>query len=274
MISNCLVTNLMMNHKIMLIENPKISCIISTYADAQYVEKKISEIRAQSIFDQAEFIFVETASPERERDLLAPYIEAFPNIRLVTSDERQTLYQAWNMGWGAAQSDLVCYSNMDDAMHPALLESVVCKMKEHDDWDLCSVLIASQRKESPGEWDSFDGDRLKKLKLGRRPGPFSAWRKSLGEKVGRFDGRYRIIGDKDFWTRADVPSVRIGLVAKVLYLYSIDDGQLSKRENKDDERQYAKDKGLDLHWPSKIIRAMLWHRYLFKLVSFCYLDKN
>lgn len=255
-------------------QNPKISCIISTYGDAQYVEKKIREIRKQSIFDQVEFIFVETGSPERERDLLAPYVEEFHNIRLVVSDERQTLYQAWNMGWDAAKSDLVCYSNMDDAMHPALLETVVSNMKEHADWDLCSVLIASQRKGSPGEWNSFDIDRLKKLKLGRRPGPFSAWRKSLGEKIGQFDGSYRIIGDKDFWTRADVSSVKIELISKVLYLYSIDDGQLSKRENKDDERQHAKDKGLDLHWPSKIVRSMVWHRRLFKLFSHRYLINN
>lgn len=241
-----------------------ISCIISTYGDAAYVEKKIAEIRAQSWFERAEFIFVETASPERERELIAPYCEQFSNIKLVTSDERRTLYQAWNMGWDAASADLVCYSNMDDAMHPALLETVVGEMEKHADWELCSVLIASQREGSPGELDSFDPARMKRLKLGRRPGPFSVWRRSLQQSMGQFDGSYRIIGDKDFWSRADQASVTMGLIPKVLYLYTIAESQLSKRENKDGEREYAQQQGVDLHWPAKMVRPMVWHRRLFK----------
>ncbi|NWK56807.1 glycosyltransferase [Verrucomicrobiaceae bacterium N1E253] len=245
-------------------ETPKISCIISTYSDSDLVEKKIHEIRQQSWFDQAEFLFVETASPERERELIAPYTEQFSNIRLVTSDERKTLYEAWNMGWDAASADIVCYSNMDDAMHPRLLETVVAEMDAHPDWDLCSVLIASQKSQSPGEPDSFSPERMKQLKIGRRPGPFSAWRKRLQGKMGQFDGRYRIIGDKDFWSRAMDPAVVVGVIPKVMYLYSIADSQLSKRENKDDELLYAKEKGVDLLWHPGVVKPMLWHRRWFK----------
>ena len=47
-------------------EKPRISCIISTYSDIEFVEKKISEIQKQTIFEEAEFILLEEAKKEPE----------------------------------------------------------------------------------------------------------------------------------------------------------------------------------------------------------------
>ena len=87
----------------------RISCIISTYCDAGYVCKKIEEIERQTIFDEVEFIFIETGSPERERDEIFPYTEKYSNIRLLATDDRRSLYEAWNMGWVEA-ADLIISS--------------------------------------------------------------------------------------------------------------------------------------------------------------------
>lgn len=252
---------------------PRISCIISTYQDADLIEKKISEIQQQTIFDQAEFIFVETGSPARERELIQPYTEQFSNVRLVTTDDRRTLYEAWNLGWEAAQADIVCYSNMDDALHPQCLQQVVETMEADAGIELCTVMIGYQHEESPGEMDSFDVDRLKKLKIGRRAGPFSAWRKNLSEKMGMFDGKYRIIGDLDFWSRAAAANTRAVLIKKVLYLYTIAPSQLSKRMDKSPERKYAADKGVKLQWHPALERTTLLHRKIYRMFPSPYLVK-
>jgi len=250
---------------------PRISCIISTYNDAAFVEKKIAEILRQTIFDQAEFLFIDTASPGNERDLVAPYTQKYPNIKIITSDDRQSLYQAWNMGWDAATSDILCYSNMDDTLHPRCLERVVATMENDPTIELCSVMIAYQNNNSPGTHDSFDPQRLKELKIASRPGPFSAWRKNIQKKIGQFDGHYRIVGDLDFWSRAaDVP-VNALLIRKVLYLYTTAPSQLSKRCDKKPERAYAKEKGVTLRWHPKVANAMMLHRKIFKLIPSPYL---
>lgn len=250
---------------------PRISCILSTYGDADLVEKKVNEILQQTIFEEVEFLFVETGSPDKERDLIAPYCEKYANIRLVTTDDRRTLYEAWNLGWEAAEADLVCYSNMDDALHPQCLRYVAETMEAEPELDLCSVMIAYQNESSPGEADSFDPDRVKQLKIGRRPGPFSAWRKSLSEKMGMYDGHYRIIGDLDFWARAGQENIKAKLIRKVLYLYTTAPSQLSKREDKTPERKYAADKGVELKWHPKVAKAMLIHRKIFRLMPASYL---
>jgi biofilm PGA synthesis N-glycosyltransferase PgaC len=109
--------------------SPRISVLISCYNNARFVAKKLAEIRAQTWFDHAEFLFIETASPERERELFSPFCAQHPNCRLLALDERKSLYEAWNIGWREARASLVCYSNMDDAMHPLLLEQIVTAME-------------------------------------------------------------------------------------------------------------------------------------------------
>ena len=107
-----------------------ISVLISTYNNRCFVSKKIKEILAQTLFERAEFIFIETASPEKERELILPFCEQYPNCSLIALEERKTLYEAWDIGWTAATAPIICYSNMDDAMHPLLLESVVHTMEK------------------------------------------------------------------------------------------------------------------------------------------------
>jgi glycosyltransferase involved in cell wall biosynthesis len=197
---------------------PRISVIISSYNNRRFVAKKLDEIRAQTLFHRAEFLLVETASPERERDLFEPFCREHPNAKLIALDERKTLFEAWNLGWENAGAPLVCYSNMDDMMHPELLERVVAAFEVHD-YDLCSVLISKQPLDA--HWNDWSLDKLRKLPLGTRPGPFTAWKRGIDQKIGgRFDPRFIAAGDKDFWSRAEHCRLKAGLVKKVLYLYS------------------------------------------------------
>ena len=68
--------------------NYEISVLISTYDDRALVEKKLLELQAQTAFDRAEFIFIEPASPGKEREVLGLFCEQHTNCRLIALDER------------------------------------------------------------------------------------------------------------------------------------------------------------------------------------------
>ena len=247
--------------------NAKITVLISTFNDRDYIEKKIAEIEAQSLFSEAEFLFLETGSPERERELLQPFCEQHPNCRLITRDKRLSLYEAWNLGWTEASAPLVCISNMDDAMHPRLLEITVEHINKHS-WDLASVLIAKQKLEDP-QRDNWTPKRLKSLPLQPRPGAFFAWRRTLRNTFGQFDTAFKIAGDKDFWARAIDQNLNMGLIPNVLYLYTRHPNQLSKsdqyRSLKEMDRLYAKSKNYPHIWPEKIVQTVRWIEKVGKL---------
>lgn len=246
---------------------PRISVLISTYNNRRFVDKKLREARRQSIFDEAEFLFLETASPGRERELLQPFCDAHPNCRLLATDDRHTLYSAWNLGWDAARAPLLCYSNMDDSMHPRLLEQVATAM-ERRGWDACSVLIAKQLAEDAA-LDTWSRSRLARLPLSLRPGPFTAWRADLKERFGQFDGRFAVVGDKDFWSRLIARRMKIGLVPKVLYLYTKSLGQLSKGQyhstRREQEEKLLREKPYPIRWPYHMRNQIMVLRYLRRL---------
>lgn len=203
----------------------EISVLISTYNDRDLVNKKLREIRAQTAFERTEFIFIEPASPGKERELLEPFCEQHANCRLITFEQRLSLYKAWNIGWEAATAPLVCISNMDDTMHPRLLERVLVEMPKAE-CDLFSVLIAKQGVDA--DLNSFETNRLQQLDISLRPGPFFVWKRDLLPNFGPFDDRFEVIGDKDFWARAHHRNLKIGLLPEVLYLYTKHPDQLSK----------------------------------------------
>ncbi|MGJ8653969.1 MAG: glycosyltransferase family 2 protein [Opitutaceae bacterium] len=243
----------------MSLPDPEITVVISTYDDRDFVAKKLVEIEAQSAFNRAEFIFIESASPGLERELLEPFCDRHANCKLIDLDGRVNLYQAWNLGWEAANAPLVCISNMDDTMHPQLLEEVISAMELHP-WDLASVLIAKQNRDS--DWNSWERTRLRKLELSTRPGPFFVWRSELKERIGMFDSALQVAGDKDFWARALNEKLRIGLIEEVLYLYTKHAGQLSKGAvHAEQEKALLEAKSYPHVWPkdfqAKIRRVRL-----------------
>lgn len=246
---------------------PKITVLISTFSDLAYVDKKISEVEQQSAFNQAEFIFLETASPEKERELLAPFCAKHANCHLITTDERLNLYEAWNLGWESAKAPLICISNMDDTMHPRLLEFVIAGM-EANDWDISTVLVAEQKLTNP-KCNSWDIARLKKLKLQNRPGAFFAWKHDLIDRIGAFDSKFTIAGDKDFWARALHKKLSMGYLPHVLYFYSKHSQQLSKTPDflklKNQERSYASQKPYPHIWPKAITSGVKRIQLLAKL---------
>ena len=246
----------------------KISVIISTYNDRTFVEKKINEIKQQSIFDAAEFIFIEPDSPQQERELLAPFCEQYPNCKLVALDERVNLFRAWNIGWQQASAPIICYSNMDDSMHPRLLEHVVAGMNVHQ-WDVCTVLIARQLLSSIDTKTMWMLDSLKAMNLFHRPGAFTAWRTSLRDTLGEFDDAYYAAGDKEFWGRIIDRELSYGLIRKILYIYSKSEHQLSKSPAGHQRRQQDKQRllqtGYRRFWPYRPFPTYFLLRLVFRL---------
>ncbi len=236
----------------------RVSVILSSFDHRDFVARKLEQIKAQSVFKECEFIFIDPQSPGREPQLIRPETERYPNIRLLALEERVSLYAAWNVGWNEAQAPYVCYSNMDDVMHPLLLETVLGEMNKKR-LDLCTVLSASQPIAEYGT--DFDPKRIRRFPLTDRPGgPFTAWRRTVAGEYGQFAEGFFMAGDKEFWSRMIRLGARWDLIPRILYLFTKDPASLGK-QSADDPRKASDNERLassphPIQWPPAMKRKV------------------
>ncbi|MBJ6801184.1 glycosyltransferase [Geomonas propionica] len=186
-----------------------VSAIVSTYNADRFLAGKLEDLEAQTIASQLEIIVIDSASPGNERAIVEQFQRRFDNIRYLRTDQRETVYQAWNRGIRMATGEFVTNANTDDRLRHDAYEVLVQALRERPECVLAypNMRITKQenatfeRHEPFGFRDWPDFDRLNLLEL-CCVGPFPLWRKSLHDDIGYFDERFKSAADYELWLRA------------------------------------------------------------------------
>ena len=87
-----------------------------------------------------------------------------------------------------------------------------------------------------------------------------------------FDESLVLVGDKDFWSRVIAQGLNVGVLSKILYLYTTHPAQLSKRgefrQLKKLDQTLCEAKSYPHLWPANYARKVRWVRWLRKLPYF------
>ena len=73
-----------------------VSAIISTYNSAKFIESRISNLLNQTLGEDLEIIVVVSGSTQEESKIVEKFLEKYNNIKLIITDKRESIYQAWN----------------------------------------------------------------------------------------------------------------------------------------------------------------------------------
>jgi GT2 family glycosyltransferase/2-polyprenyl-3-methyl-5-hydroxy-6-metoxy-1,4-benzoquinol methylase/Flp pilus assembly protein TadD len=211
-----------------------VSAIVSTYNAERFLRGKLEDLEAQTIAQDLEIIVVDSGSQQDEGRIVAEFQERYDNIRYLRTQERETVYQAWNRGVRLATGEFLTNSNTDDRLRHDCLETLVRALHEHPECVLAYSDIRSTEQENATfeahlplgfrKWPPYD--RLNLLEL-CCVGPFPLWRRSLHEKIGYFDERYGCSADYEFWLRASQSHDFIH-VPQFLGLYWLSDKTVSR----------------------------------------------
>ena len=101
---------------------PLVSVIVSVYKAQKFIIKKIDDLLRQSIIDQTEIIIIDSGSPENEKEIISLYSRLYPQIKYTRTEERETLYAAWNRAIRTAKGQFITNSNADDLLRKDALE--------------------------------------------------------------------------------------------------------------------------------------------------------
>ena len=105
--------------------SPAISVIVPFFKVAPFIERNAESLLGQTL-QEAEFIFVDDASPDESREILEKVIARHPerNVRIVTHEVNKGLPAARNTGLAAASGEFVYHCDYEDWVEKDMLEKL------------------------------------------------------------------------------------------------------------------------------------------------------
>lgn len=185
----------------------KVSAIVSTFNSSIFIEGCIEDLIAQTIYKKntLEIIVIDSASEQNEQEIINSYILKYKNIRYIRTENRESLYLAWNRAISIAQGQYITNANTDDRHRFDSFEILSdCLDKTPQAEIAYADCYVSNIKNETFEQNKKDITYIypdffpPSAILHYQLGPQSMWRKSLHDRIGYFNTDYKAAGDWDF----------------------------------------------------------------------------
>jgi len=211
---------------------PKISLITSVYKAADYIEQLLEDVTTQTIFkEKCEWIILNANDPESvvEEEAILKYVEKFPdNIIYKRVEKDLGIYATWNIALSMATGEFITNVNCDDRRKIDAFEKQAKLLLANDDIDL--VYNDSYITLQPNiKWNQLDPNNTQRYNFeqfskeamlrGSLPHNNPMWRKSLHDKHGHFDEKYKSAGDWEFWLRCTAAGSQFKKHPEILGVY-------------------------------------------------------
>jgi len=185
-----------------------ISAVVSTYNGERFMRGKLEDLETQSIADHLEIIVIDSGSEQNERHIVEDFQLRYRNIRYLRTEQRETIYQAWNRGITLASGEFICNANIDDRLRQDALEVMVRTLQENQDCALVypDILYTTQENSTFADFAlsgqiRFPSYKRFSLLEGCNIQTAPVWRRKLHAEFGCFNERYRSAADYEFWLR-------------------------------------------------------------------------
>jgi glycosyltransferase involved in cell wall biosynthesis/protein-L-isoaspartate O-methyltransferase len=188
-------------------KTPKVTAVVSTYNSERFIDGCLEDLVNQTLYKKGELeiIVVDSGSQQNERLIVQKFQQQYDNIIYIHSEERETVYAAWNRGVLLAKGAFITNANTDDRHRHDALEVLSKALDENPDILLvygdCYLSLSSNQTfdENPKNRifrypDYFAPACLLHFQFGPQP----MWRKIIHEAIGYFDDSYVAIGDYEF----------------------------------------------------------------------------
>ncbi|MCX6150717.1 MAG: glycosyltransferase [Ignavibacteriales bacterium] len=191
-------------------EEFEVSAIVSTYNSEKFIEGCLKDLVEQTLYKKGELeiIVINSGSKQNEEVIIRKYQSKYKNINYLKTENRESIYAAWNRGIKAAKGKYITNANTDDRNRNDALEIKASTLDDNhqigvvyaDDYKTTdpNSTFSSLSKNETCVWANYDSDLLL---FGCYIGPHPMWRKALHEKFGYFDENLQVTGDYEFWLR-------------------------------------------------------------------------
>ncbi|QTA38477.1 glycosyltransferase [Thermosipho ferrireducens] len=181
----------------------KVSIITVTYNAAEFLVDAIESVRAQT-YENIEYIIVDGDSKDGTQDIIQQYYRRGVITKYI-SEKDDGIYDAMNKGIDLATGDIIAFLNSDDFYVDKYVISDVVSTFINSKLDVAygNVIYVSRKniKKIIRYWKSGEFRKNKIATGWQIPHPALFVRKTVLNKVGKFDTKYKIASDYDFMLR-------------------------------------------------------------------------
>jgi glycosyltransferase involved in cell wall biosynthesis len=206
--------------------NYRCSIFCSFFRGEKFIRGYIDDMLKQTIFKDIEFVFLDCASPENEKEVLIPLSKNYNNVIYHKLENDPGLYQAWNIAIKKCSATIIGNWNIDDRKSINSIEILINKLEKRVDLDVVYGItyvsrIANERYED-NEYNlvyPYLPHSLENLLRNNSPHCMPLWRKNLHDRFGYFDESYMSAADGEFWLRCAFGGAKLELVNHPVGLY-------------------------------------------------------
>jgi glycosyltransferase involved in cell wall biosynthesis len=183
-----------------------VTAIVSTYNSEERIHECLEDLENQTIADQLEIVVVNSGSEQNEEAVVRELQHRYDNIKYIKTEERETVYAAWNRAIKASCGRYITSASTDDRHAQDALEKMAAALEANPDKvlvyaDQTEVTEENGVKVTLGQKIIGEPSRERLFKGDCFPGSQPMWRRSVHDVLGYFDEVFAVSGDYEFWFR-------------------------------------------------------------------------
>jgi len=176
---------------------PLVSVVLPTYNRAGYVAESLESCLRQT-YPNLELIVVDDGSVDATEQIVRSYPDA--RIRYLRKHRNEGLPEALNTGFALASGDYLTWTSDDNRYAPEAIETMLGFLEAHPEVDFvyAGMYRIDEQGHCAGRWLPGPPAELYKE---NRVGACFLYRRRVYEVIGRFDPRYTLAEDYEYWLR-------------------------------------------------------------------------
>jgi glycosyltransferase involved in cell wall biosynthesis len=180
---------------------PRVSIVTPSFNQSRFIEETLRSVLLQG-YDDLEHIVVDGGSTDATLDVVRRYA---PFLASWTSERDDGQADAINRGWRRSTGELLGWLNSDDVLQPGALHGVALTLVEHPEADLVYgddvFMDAASNHSTPLPGEPITADEMVRTLRTPVPQPGFLMRRSVLERAGYLNPRWRVVLDRDFFVR-------------------------------------------------------------------------
>jgi hypothetical protein len=218
---------------------PRISLIASVFNGNKFLEVFIKSMIALNNFEDMELILIDADSEDPVSKKLSAYMNKFPNIKVVRLDERNNLYEAWNLAIGMARGEYISNVNVDDQRLASSVSDQAQFLDSNLDVDVVygnyiysfapnTPIKSALKMNIKTNLPTLTTHNLLEF---NSPHCAPMWRKALHLEIGYFDETLKSGGDWEFWLRCAGAEKHFACLQQPIAIYYLNPNGISTNSN-------------------------------------------